>query len=73
MAAQLLVKLYLVPLAMREVRRIAMPAKNDKVLCPICGEYVEKGIVVNACGVLNYMCCECFMRVDVDIIGECSA
>ena len=50
-----------------------MPAKNDKVLCPICGEYVEKDIVVNTCGVLNYMCCECFMRVDVDIIGECSA
>ena len=71
--ARRVVKLYLVPLAMREVRRIAMSGKDDKVLCPICGEYVEKDIVVNACGVLNYMCCECFMRVDVDIIGECSA
>ena len=50
-----------------------MSAKDGKVQCPICGEYVEKDILVNACGVLNYMCCECFMRVDVDIIGECSA
>ena len=71
--ARRVVKLYLVPLAMREVRRIAMSGKDDKVLCPICGEYVDKDIVVNACGVLNYMCCECYMRVDVDIIGECSA
>jgi len=50
-----------------------MSAEDEKVLCPICGEYVEKDIIVNACGVMNYMCCECFMRVDVDIIGECSA
>jgi hypothetical protein len=58
---------------MQEVRRIAMCAKDDKVLCPICGNHVEKAIIVYACGVLNYMCCECFMRVEVDIIGECSA
>ena len=49
-----------------------MSAKNNKVLCPRCGEYVDKGSIVNACGVLDYMCAECFMRVDVDIIGECS-
>jgi hypothetical protein len=73
MAARRVVKHYLVPPAIREVRRIAMSAKDGKVQCPICGEYVEKDIIVNACGVLNYMCCECFMRVDVDIIGECSA
>jgi hypothetical protein len=52
---------------------MAMSAKDEKVLCPICGEHVEKDIIVNTCGVLNYMCCECYMRVDVDIIGECSA
>jgi hypothetical protein len=67
------VKRNLVPVAVREETRITMSAKDDKVLCPMCGEYVEKAIIVNACGVSNYMCCECFMRVDVDILGECSA
>jgi hypothetical protein len=73
MAAPPAAKLYLVPLATGEGRGIAISAKDEKVLCPICGEYVDKDIIVNACGVLNYMCCECFMRVDVDIVGECSA
>ena len=50
-----------------------MSAKEEKVLCPMWGEYVNKATIVNACGVLNQMCCECYMRVDVDIIGECSA
>ena len=49
-----------------------MHAKDDRKLCPMCGEYVDQDAIVKACGVIDYMCAECFMKVDVDIIGECS-
>ena len=49
-----------------------MVAKDQIVQCPVCGEYVDRATIVNACGVINYMCAECYMKVDVDIIGECS-
>ena len=49
-----------------------MFAEDDKVLCPICGEHVDKDSIVDTCGVAHYMCSECFMKVDVDVIGECS-
>ena len=49
-----------------------MSADDDKVMCPVCGEYVEMVSIEKACGVAHFMCAECFMRVDVDITGECS-
>ncbi len=68
-----MVKRQLVTVAGRRIRMRAMFANDDKVVCPICGEFVDKGRIVDACGVVDYMCSECFMRVDVDVIGECSA
>jgi hypothetical protein len=50
-----------------------MFADEDRVPCPRCGEYVDRDTIVDACGVVDYMCSECFMRVDVDVIGECSS
>ena len=49
-----------------------MVVKDNTILCPICGEYVDEATIVKGCGVINYMCAECFMKVDVDKIGECS-
>jgi hypothetical protein len=49
-----------------------MSAEDNRVQCPWCGEYVDKVSIVTACGVVDYMCAECFMKVEVDIIGECS-
>jgi hypothetical protein len=49
-----------------------MSAEADRVQCPWCVAYVDKVSIVIACGVVDYMCAECFMKVDVDIIGECS-